>query len=348
MFSLALILPAIYVVTRIVGEVADGTFLEYVDWAQERFGVSDAVAGELFQALGTSAPEIAVNAYATYAVMSNPAVGVSTIIGSAVFQLTVVIAAPILLSDGEHRLSPAELARGTAVYAVAVLLLLAFAADGVFHTWELAVLVAAYAAYVAILLTRADHTPSFEETDDAVPSGWFAWFDTPARRLSAYVDDTLPGPASHVIGLPLCLVVIGVLCGVAVELTEAAGIVIGLPGSFMALTVLAAASSIPELSSNASKAREGKFDQVVGNALGSNTFDILMSFGGVSLIAAWQRGGLTMPDPGAVFIPSVLLLFSLGLVVTVFWAARWRTKRWTAWSLLSFYVAFVGLSLFLG
>lgn len=338
-----LILVGLYASVRVVGEVAQGSFLDYVDMFQEKLGLSNAVAGELFQSIGTSAPEIAITAYATYVASVNPAVGVSTIIGSALFQITVVIAAPILFSDSMGGLQRRDVVRSAGVYGAAVILLVAAAWDGVFHAWELAGFVVAYAVYAWYLITRPStlRVQNEDSGREDRPRGWFWWADTPFRYVSKRFDDVLPGPKVSIAGVAVVLFVIAAFCAFTVELAEAAGRLVGLSSAFMALTVLAAGSSVPELASNAQKAREEKLDQVFGNALGSNTFDVLMSFGGVSLIAAWTRGGLAMPDPRGVFVPAVLLLACLGLVVASFWAADWEAKWWTPHVLLGLYAGFV-------
>lgn len=343
-----LVLLGVYAATRIVGVVANGSFLAFVDWFQRQTKVSNAVAGELFQSLGTSAPEIAINAYATYIAMSNPALGVAAIIGSALFQITVVIAVPVLLHDGTSSLDRKAVLRSTSVYFFAVVLLIISAWDGVFLAWELFILVLSYAGYVALLLSTDRVSVGSADDVDEETSTSLGVLDEPMHQFSHWVDRRIPRPSTSFWGFPLSIAVIAVFVAATVELAETGGEVLGLSSSFMALTVLAAGSSVPELSSNVAKAREDKLDQVVGNALGSNSFDIFVSFGAVSLWAAWSRGGLAMPGTATVFLPAVLLLVCLGLVVGTLWACDWEVRRWTPYLLLGFYAAFVAFNLVYG
>lgn len=343
LFALPAVILGIYVATRIVGVVAEGRFLDYIDWFQDKTRLSNAAAGELFQAFGTSAPEVAITLYATYIMAGNPAIGITTIIGSALFQLTVVLAVPFFVASTSS-LNRDQVLRSAGVYAGAVILLLLAAYDAVFYWWELIVFVAYYAVYAWWLLGDTTVIKSDEHVvEPRGKTGGLSLIDRPARRAARAVNTALPKPSASLTGFVLVLGVIGVLCAFTVELAKYGGSLLGVPASVMAITVLAAGSSIPELSSNMAKARSGSLDQVVGNAVGSNTFDVLIGFGGVSLIAATARGGLAMSHASAVFGASALLFTCLASVLGVLWAARWTVRTWTPYALLSVYgVSVVG------
>jgi Ca2+/Na+ antiporter len=337
---------ALYLAVRIAGVVCEGAFLDYVDSFQRRLGVSNSVAGELLQAPGTSAPEIAITAYATYLVAGSDAVGVSTIIGSAAFQITLVIAIPLFVLPLGASVGRDAALRSIAVYTLAVLGLVGAAWDGFFAAWELLVLFAGYGVYAYYLLTHEDVVVTDDFQKESVPGEkhWFHAFDAPFKRVALWIDNLLPRPPFKA-GFLLALGVIGGTCAVAVELATLVGSRLGVGDVFMALTVLAAGSSIPELASNAAKAREGKLGQIIGNAFGSNSFDILVSFAGVSVLAAFLRGGIRVADPSAVSGAALSLLVLLLGVTAVFAAAGWRNKKWVPYTLIGFYTAFIWFQL---
>jgi Ca2+/Na+ antiporter len=331
-------LIGIYVATRVVSVLSQESFLDYVDWLQSKTEVSNAAAGELFQALGTSAPEVAINLYAVYAVTANPAVGIATIIGSAIFQITVVLAVPFFVSD-DQRIDPHVVGRSIGFYAVSVIALLIFAYDSVFNAWELLLLVALYAGYAALLLDDTTTTTSSTTDKQPEPSHpWIAALDRPVRRVSEAVDAWIPRPDDTWLGFAVVIGLIGMFSAVTVELAELAAALAGLPAAFIAVTVLAAGSSVPEIASNLAKARKGSLNQVFGNALGSNSFDVLISFGGVSVVAAWLRGGLVIPGESSIFIAASILFASLCSVIAVLWVSRWRASRRAGIGLLAVYV----------
>lgn len=332
-------LLGIYVATRVVSVLSQQSFLDYVDWFQAKTNVSNATAGELFQAFGTSAPEVSINLYAIYAVTANPAIGIATIIGSAIFQITIVLAVPFLVAE-EERLRPRVVLRSVGFYAATVVLLLLFAYDGVFFAWELLTMVAAYTVYAIWLL---DNTTKEKQLDTQSPQevnsdSWLSAMDRPVREASQVLDSFMPRPGKNVLGFVLVLGLIGVFSAITVELAEVAALLAGLPAAFIAVTVLAAGSSVPEIASNIAKARHGSLNQVFGNALGSNSFDILISFGGVSVVAALFRGGLVLPAESKIFTAASILLGSLGAVLIMLWVARWRASRRLAVGLIGVYV----------
>jgi Ca2+/Na+ antiporter len=331
-------LIGIYIATRFVSVLSQRSFLDYVDWLQAKTKVSNAAAGELFQALGTSAPEVAINLYAVYAVTANPAVGIATIIGSAIFQITVVLAVPFFLSD-DQSIDPRVAIRSMGVYAVSVIALLVFAYDSVFYAWELLVLVAMYGVYAAFLLDNTAKQPVSPSDDQAEPSqSLIAGFDRPVRRVSEAVDGLIPRPEENWAGFVMVLALIGVFSAITVELAEIAAVLAGLPAAFIAVTVLAAGSSVPEIASNVAKGRQGSLNQVFGNALGSNSFDVLISFGGVSVVAAWLRDGLIIPAENSIFVAASILFCSLCAVITVLWVSRWRASRRAGVGLIAVYL----------
>lgn len=342
-----LIIPVIlgiYVSVRLVGAISQGSFLSYVDWFQKRFNISNSVAGEALQALGTSAPEIAINVYATYVFLENPAIGIATIIGSAVFQLTLVLAVPFWFGKGTV-FDWKPVVRSALFYGFSVLLLVWAAADGVFYAWELGILFFTYLGYLAWLFIN-DHDPQGDtESHPSTPSLLPDW-SRPVQRLSEWIDYCIPSAPSHPVFFLVSLVLIGAFSGVTVELVEQGGSIIGVSSTVLALTVLAAGSSVPELYSNVAKAKEGALNQVIGNALGSNSFDILVSFAGASLIAAYLRGGLVMPPNSNMFGASTILLWALCVVVGVLWMGRWRATRRSAIGLIGVYVAAISSYLF--
>ena len=348
MLQILLSVIGIYIAVRIVGIVVEGTFMSFVDWFQKKVGVSNGVAGELFQAPGTSAPEIAINTYATYIALENPALGIATIIGSAIFQLTIVIAVPLFSTSKNSNLEAGEVIRSVSVYGVAVLLLLLASLDGVFTAWELGGMTLTYAAYIVYLLRTEDESVSYQEVHEssAPPTGVISALDYPVKRLAQKVDSFIPGPNSSISGFFIALAVIGVLCAGLVELAGLVGTGIGLGSTFVAITLLAAGSSVPELTSNVVKAREGKIDQVIGNAVGSNSFDIFVSFAAVSFIASWQSGGLVMPNPSSITIPVVFLMITLLAILGVLWLEKWKPTEKTAWTGVTVYVLFVLLTLY--
>ena len=67
---------------------------------------------------------------------------------------------------------------------------------------------------------------------------------------------------------------------------------------------------MPELATCVVAALKGRGQMALGNALGSNIFNILLILGGSALISPISFGGMTMVDLGVVLLCSVFILLS--------------------------------------
>ena len=84
----------------------------------------------------------------------------------------------------------------------------------------------------------------------------------------------------------------------------------GVSDKFIAITVMAAGTSMPELATCVVAALKGRGQLALGNVLGSNISNILLILGGAALINPLSFGGMTYVDLGAVLLSSVFILAS--------------------------------------
>ena len=85
----------------------------------------------------------------------------------------------------------------------------------------------------------------------------------------------------------------------------------GLSDKFIAITVLAAGTSLPELATSCIAAAKGKGQLALGNILGSNTSNILLILGGSAVISPLGMGNIDLIDYAAVFMCAMsLVIFS--------------------------------------
>lgn len=84
----------------------------------------------------------------------------------------------------------------------------------------------------------------------------------------------------------------------------------GISDKFIAITVMAAGTSMPELATCVVAAFKGRGQLALGNILGSNISNILLILGGASLISPLSFTGMTTVDMGTLLISSVFILLS--------------------------------------
>ena len=92
----------------------------------------------------------------------------------------------------------------------------------------------------------------------------------------------------------------------ATEIAKLAGV----SDKFIAITVMAAGTSMPELATCVVAAIKGRGQLALGNILGSNISNILLILGGAALINPLSFSGMTVVDLGAVLSCSVFILLS--------------------------------------
>ncbi|XP_051776660.1 sodium/potassium/calcium exchanger 5 [Erpetoichthys calabaricus] len=129
--------------------VCNDYFLPSLEIISERLGLSQDVAGATFMAAGSSAPELVTTFLGVFVTKGD--IGVSTIVGSAVYNLLGICAACGLLASVVSRLSCWPLFRDSMAYAISVAAIIAIIYDNKIYWFEAASLLLIYAVYIVIL-----------------------------------------------------------------------------------------------------------------------------------------------------------------------------------------------------
>ncbi|KAJ7311012.1 hypothetical protein JRQ81_006608 [Phrynocephalus forsythii] len=132
-----------------VSIVCDDYFLPSLEMISESLGLSQDVAGATFMAAGSSAPELVTAFLGVFVTKGN--IGVSTILGSAIYNLLGICAACGLLSSVVSRLSCWPLFRDCLAYAISAAAVLAIIIDNQVYWYECASLLLIYGAYILVL-----------------------------------------------------------------------------------------------------------------------------------------------------------------------------------------------------
>ncbi|MFB6162983.1 MAG: calcium/sodium antiporter [Halococcoides sp.] len=308
----------LWVVAAAVAVVLSFVLFEYVtDYFVDGIGnigrvfdVPDAVLGASVAAVGSSLPELFTSLSSM--LIDHPAIGLGTIVGSAVFNITVIIAAAGWVRECE--IDPHVLFRDMVVYAAVVLVMGIAIYDGTVSRLEAVVWLASYGLY-------------------------FWWLVRDARRGEYVPQEDVP-TLSHARAagyLVVGLVGISVLSHILVESSLVITDFFGLRESVFALIVIAAGTSVPDTFTSVTAARKGMGSMAVTNAVGSNIFDILVGLGlPLSILAR------STAVEGNV-ITSVGVLF--GSVVLAGALLKWGNSitRRDGVVLTVFYIVFVGL-----
>ncbi|NXH02464.1 NCKX5 protein, partial [Loxia leucoptera] len=132
-----------------VSIVCDDYFLPSLEIISECLGLSQDVAGATFMAAGSSAPELVTAFLGAFVTKGD--IGVSTILGSAIYNLLGISAACGLFSSVVSRLSCWPLFRDCLAYTISAAAVLAMISDSRIYWYESASLLLIYGCYILVL-----------------------------------------------------------------------------------------------------------------------------------------------------------------------------------------------------
>lgn len=132
--------------------VCDDFFVASLEQISERLKLSEDVAGATFMAAGSSAPELFVSIADNVLTKPGKVIGMGTIIGSAIFNICVIIAVTSMLAGRPLQLDYRPLSRDSAWYALSILILLIVVWDKQVTLFESVVLFVGYIGYLVQMI----------------------------------------------------------------------------------------------------------------------------------------------------------------------------------------------------
>lgn len=342
--SLALIAGAVY----LLAIITDSFFIVSLDQISRKLNLSDEVAGASLMAMGSSAPELAIALMALFtAGGAHSDVGIGTIVGSAVFNILVITGVSAVAAGGLH-IHLFAVRRDTAYYLLAIGYLAFIFLDGHVELGEAVLGIVAYAGYVIMLAKwKAPEKPKEEREHKVAESEAY-----PQRtdNLFRQVEAVIVRLIKMITGAPsenyvwtfiVAIAFIIILSYVLVEATIVFSTAIGIPSIIVALTLLAAGTSAPDLISSIEVAKDGRGGMAVANAIGSDIFDVFIGLGVPWLIAIVFLGKATIEIETDGLWISIGILVVTTLVLYVFLQTKRELSRNEGIILLGMYVVFV-------
>ncbi|TKS83959.1 Sodium/potassium/calcium exchanger 3 [Collichthys lucidus] len=129
--------------------VCDDYFVPSLEKISENLQLSEDVAGATFMAAGSSAPELFTSLIGVFITKGD--VGVGTIVGSAVFNILVIIGLSGIFSGQTIVLTWWSLFRDSSYYILSVLTLIMVIYDATVVWWESLLLMTMYGVYIIIM-----------------------------------------------------------------------------------------------------------------------------------------------------------------------------------------------------
>jgi len=272
---------------------------DWLETSSERlaayYGLPAVVQGAIVVAIGSSFPELAT--VVVSAAGGTMPIGVGAIVGSAIFNVLVIPAVAGIATAEDIDANRTLVYKEAQFYMLAVsVLLITFAFAVIYYpgpaplsgqvTRPLAAIpLALYGLYVFIQYQdTADH-----EADPGAAAG------VDARRNWLFL----------LAGLAVILVAVHYL----VHSVEDIGVAFGVNEFLLGVTIVAAATSLPDTLVSVRAARDGRGVTSLANVLGSNTFDLLVAIpSGVLIVGVWTVDfEMAVPMFGVLTAATVLL-----------------------------------------
>ena len=260
-----------------------------------RAGISEFVIGLTIVGFGTSCPELVVSL--SGAIEGNSDISVGNVVGSNIFNVLFIlgltaIVLPVGMTDNNRRID-IPITLGVTILLV-ILGITGSMSGPVISRWEGVLMLLVFSAYLFYCF-KSDSKEEFSETQRATLS------------ITKSIALTLTGLAGLIFGGDLF-----------VDSATALARQIGVSDKFIAVTILAGGTSLPELATSLVAAIKGKEQLALGNILGSNVVNAMMILGLSSGIPPLSFASMTIVDIITLVLSAVLLLI---------WAYTGRKNR---------------------
>jgi len=225
-----------------------------------RFGISEYVIGATLVAVGTSLPEMAASI--TASLNHKPEIAVANVIGSNIFNITLVLAAVFIVAKNvdPHR---DFFAKDSSWALFPVLIFILMILDGSFSRFDGFLLMILMFAYVLFLLRAGKEIILDEEEEKNAEI--FNWVKVSILTLLGFI-----------------LVIVG--ADHTIESASTIARSFGISDWIIGIIMISLGTSMPELMVSVTAALKGKADMAIGAIIGSNMANTTMVLGSAALV----------------------------------------------------------------
>ena len=284
-------------------------FVEGSSSVAKKLAVPSIIIGLTIVAMGTSLPETAVSV--TASLTNNNELAISNAVGSNIFNLMFVIGVCSILST--IYVQRETVTRDIPFSIICALLLLGFgilaigdASGMTLGHLDGAIFLLLFAGYIGMMIRSALKARAEGKKVEVNEE-----FDAEELKVMSYPKSIL-----YIIGGAAAIAIGGDL---TVDTASRIAIDLGMSQTLVGLTIVSIGTSLPELVTSVVAARKNEVDMAVGNAVGSNVFNILMVLG---IASAINPVGLIREN-----IIDIVILMAFSVVVWIFAATKKKISR---------------------
>ena len=292
-------------------------FVEGSSSVAKKLAVPSIIIGLTIVAMGTSLPETAVSV--TASLVDNNTLAISNVVGSNIFNLMFVIGVCSILST--IYVQRETVTRDIPFSIICALLLLGLGMIAVGDATGMTLghfdgilFLILFAGYIGAMKARAEGK-EVEANDE---------FDEEELKVMSY-----PKSIIYIVGGAIAIAIGGDL---TVDTASRIAIDLGMSQTLVGLTIVSIGTSLPELVTSVVAARKNEVDMAVGNAVGSNIFNILMVLGIASAINPVSLIRENVID--------IIILVVFSVVVWIFAATKKKISRKEGIAMVAMYLVY--------
>lgn len=277
----------------------------------EKMKMPQIVIGLTIVAMGTSMPEFCVSLISALKGTSDLAVG--NIVGSNIFNALLIVGVSALVAP--MTIMETTVRKDIPFALVASALLLIMCLDGDISRLDAGILFVMFLIFMYMTLKGA-------------------------KKQGADAEEAIEGEGKKPMAtwLSVVWILVGLLCLIGgsnlfVEGATAVATNLGVSDAVIGLTIVAGGTSLPELATSVVSARKGNSGIAIGNALGSNVFNILAILGITGMITPMTLKGIT-------YIDLSMLVISI-MLVWLFSFTKYKIERWEGAVLTAVFVGYI-------
>ena len=247
-------------------------FVEGSSSVAKRLYIPSMIIGMTIVAMGTSLPECAVSVTASLA--GNNTLAVSNVVGSNIFNLMVVCGACALFAPLTIKKDTLVKEFPLSIICSVLLIALGYVGMKLGHIDGIVFLIL-FAGYLVWMINSVKKARAVHKEDELM------------KESGEYVEDEI-----RIIPMwKSILFIVGGMIAIkfggdfVVDSASDIALSFGLSQTLIGLTIVALGTSLPELVTSIVAARKNEVDMALGNAIGSNVFNILMVLGIASAIS---------------------------------------------------------------
>jgi len=288
-----------------------------------RTGLSSVVIGLTVVAFGTSAPELAVSIGDVLRGSDDAgSIAIGNVIGSNI--ANILLALGLAAAIGGSLIVAQRIVRiDVPIMIGCSILLLLFVLDGDLNRWEGLLFVLGLVSYVVWTVVSA------RRTADPVTTEYEEAYSPETLRSSPVWIDTLyllAGLAFLVVGAQLL-----------VEGASDIALELGVSDLVIGLTVVAIGTSLPEVATTVVASIRGQRDLAVGNAVGSNLFNLLAVLGITALVSPDA-----LPVPDSAIQVDIPVMIAVAVACLPIFVNGYVLNRWEGVVFFLMYCGYIG------